>query len=231
MASHSEEWRPVDHEGLYSVSSLGRVRSERRQLILRPQENNHGYLTVTLSNQKRRYVHHLVAEAFIGERPDGNQINHIDGDKQHNGASNLEYVTPKANGEHASRMHLLATGERHYLAKLNRRAVAIIRKSHETNTVLARRFDVSPATIHRARYGECWGGNVEDGRTFEFVAVVTRYSSASHLTWKHGSQMRTFCGGRPVAAADGSQERCRKCHQTADRLSLAATSERKVAVV
>ena len=53
-----------------------------------------------------RYVHHLVAEAFIGARPQGFQLNHLDGVKANNAAKNLEYTTPMQNIHHAIRLGL-----------------------------------------------------------------------------------------------------------------------------
>lgn len=52
------------------------------------------------------YIHTLVADAFIGKRPTGLQINHIDGNKHNNVASNLEYCTRKENAIHAHNLNL-----------------------------------------------------------------------------------------------------------------------------
>lgn len=49
-------------------------------------------------------VHRLVALVFIGPRPDGHEINHLDGNPSNNALSNLEYVTPIANRHHAFRV-------------------------------------------------------------------------------------------------------------------------------
>jgi hypothetical protein len=59
-----------------------------------------GYYTVQpYLNGKRymRYIHSLVAETFIGPRPIGMEIDHIDADKSNNKASNLQYITRKQN--------------------------------------------------------------------------------------------------------------------------------------
>lgn len=46
-------------------------------------------------------MHHLVMEAFVGGRPAGMVVNHMDGDKQNNSLANLEYITPTENSNHA----------------------------------------------------------------------------------------------------------------------------------
>lgn len=106
------EWKPIkDYEGLYEVSSDGRVRrikfingSHNFEKIKECKQtlNTWGYMTVNLckngkSNTKR--VHRLVANAFLGESD--LQVDHIDGNKQNNKLDNLEYVTPKENTNRA----------------------------------------------------------------------------------------------------------------------------------
>lgn len=57
---------------------------------------------ISLNNkQKLATVHSLVAECFIGPRPEGLQIDHIDGNRANNHKDNLEYVTPKENIQRA----------------------------------------------------------------------------------------------------------------------------------
>lgn len=107
----TEEWRPVSgYEGIYEVNPSGLV---RRVLpasgatvgkVLKPQSNGLGYLHVCLANKgdkARRYVHRIVATAFLGPPPDGHEVNHKDGNKSNNEIANLEYVTHAANLEHA----------------------------------------------------------------------------------------------------------------------------------
>lgn len=113
-----ERWLPVvGYEGIYEVSSFGRVRSldradaaGRRRFgrILSPGSSN-GYLYVQLCRdrtQKLFRIHTLVAAAFIGKCPDGFTVNHIDGVKTNNRDTNLEYLTPGDNVRHAVRLGL-----------------------------------------------------------------------------------------------------------------------------
>lgn len=105
-----DEWRPVKgFEKFYRVSKHGRiVRSGSAQgatvgFELKQYPDKEGYLYVRLSSHNkafRKFAHSLVAEAFIGTRPSGQEINHRDGNKANNSLSNLEYVTHRENMRH-----------------------------------------------------------------------------------------------------------------------------------
>lgn len=104
-----EEWRVI-FDGFYEVSSHGNVRRAKPGMgtfVGRPLLSclsTGGYLQVLLSSPSksaRRYVHHLVAEAFLGARPANLCVNHKDANKTNNSNSNLEYVTWRRNAEHA----------------------------------------------------------------------------------------------------------------------------------
>lgn len=97
----TEQWRPVvGWEGLYEVSSEGRVRSFRRGAngrILRPGIASHGYPTVALGRGNTQSVHVLVAAAFIGPCPEGQEVRHRDGKRSNPKAENLRYGTRSQN--------------------------------------------------------------------------------------------------------------------------------------
>lgn len=100
-----EIWKDIkDYEGLYQVSTMGRVRSLKRNntggKILKQCTDKHGYLRVDLSknsvkNTKR--VHRLVAETFIDNDKNLPLINHKDENKKNNKVSNLEFCTCQYN--------------------------------------------------------------------------------------------------------------------------------------
>ena len=103
-----EEWRLI-HDEYYEVSNFGNVRRAKPGIAtfvgrpIQPISGATGYLMVCLGGIKTRraYVHHIVAEAFIGPRPDGHIVNHRDCNKFNNSKSNLEYVTRAENAAHA----------------------------------------------------------------------------------------------------------------------------------
>ena len=69
--------------------------------------NPSGYLRVKLNNQNRQ-IHSLIAECFLGKRPQGFTVNHKDGNKLNNRPDNLEYVTIADNIKHSIKygMHI-----------------------------------------------------------------------------------------------------------------------------
>lgn len=90
----------------YSVTKDGRVFSSKCNRFLKGWINDSGYPTVGLydSSTDKMYnapVHRLVAEAYLDNLYDKEQVNHIDGNKLNNNVTNLEWVTPKENSAHA----------------------------------------------------------------------------------------------------------------------------------
>lgn len=100
-----EIWKPIkDYDGLYEVSNLGRVRSLRNNIIVKPYKNYTGYLMVNLwykGKQNKRLISRLVGESFIPNPNNYPIINHIDGDKTNNKVINLEWCTHSQNVKHA----------------------------------------------------------------------------------------------------------------------------------
>ena len=110
----AERWKPVTgYEGIYEVSNHGRVRSVDRTItcsdgrvrrlkskVRSAPLNADGYPCVGLYAQgekKMRYVHSLVAESFIGARPEGMEVCHSDGNKTNNHVANLRFGTQSEN--------------------------------------------------------------------------------------------------------------------------------------
>ena len=81
--------------GLYKVSNHGRVKSVKKQLVLKICGSGNRYKTVALCNGMRKTfrLHRLVAAAFIPNPDNKPCIDHIDGDRTNNHADNLRWVT------------------------------------------------------------------------------------------------------------------------------------------
>lgn len=122
-----ELWKEIKgYEGIYEVSSCGRVRSLDRYvkhsktgemsvlkkgMIKKPTTDTEGYLLVTLNKDGKyctKYVHRLVADAFLGEHKLKEQVNHKDENKQNNNIDNLEWCSVKYNINYGTRTARMA---------------------------------------------------------------------------------------------------------------------------
>ena len=94
------------YEGLYAITSCGKVWSYKSQKFLSQRKNHDGYLLVNLyknGTMKTYSVHRLVAEAYIPNPENKTEINHKDENKEHNWLSNLEWTTHKENINYGTR--------------------------------------------------------------------------------------------------------------------------------
>ena len=91
-----EIWR--EYRGYY-VSNKGRVKKDGER-FLKIHVHKTGYATLSF-NGKLRYLHTIVWSAFMGEIPEGYEIDHIDCNKLNNALYNLELVTHSENMQRA----------------------------------------------------------------------------------------------------------------------------------
>lgn len=108
-----EQWKPIEgYEDLYEISNLGNVKSLPKtrgccvggEKILKQNYSKYGYMLVMLCKNGKPQsfaVHRLVAKAFIPNPENKPQVNHIDGNKENNNLTNLEWCTASENTKHA----------------------------------------------------------------------------------------------------------------------------------
>lgn len=93
-----EQFKKIKDFPNYSVSNLGKVRNDKTGRILKFYTKPSGYKQVEMGHRtKPRYVHRLVAEAFIPNVDNKPQVDHINGDKGDNRVENLKWVTVSEN--------------------------------------------------------------------------------------------------------------------------------------
>lgn len=144
-----EIWKSISgYEGLYEVSSKGRVKRLKRDIIYKDGRNYHkkerilkgsldsyGYLQVGLRNAKGRYkillIHRIVAVTFIPNPDNKPQVNHKDEIKTNNCVENLEWVTHKENMNYGTRNERAGKA----IAKAQSKTVAQYSKDGELLTV------------------------------------------------------------------------------------------------
>lgn len=92
----------IGFEGLYAITSCGKVWSYKSKKFLSPWLNGQGYCIVRLRKNNKNYVkrvHKLVAEAYL-EKPREHEkydVGHLDDCPQHNWVGNLKWMTRKEN--------------------------------------------------------------------------------------------------------------------------------------
>lgn len=172
----TKQWVDIPgYVGLYQVSSDSEVKrvAGKTKRVVRGKEIEQPiaekiltpagtYPLVSLCRDGKsvsHYVHHLVAEAFIGPRPDGMQVCHNDGNPQNVHKSNLRYDTPTGN---ASDRHLHGThakGESNPMAKYSEEEVSQIKKDLLTTPQykVAEKWNIPKSTVRGIAQGKSWG--------------------------------------------------------------------------
>jgi hypothetical protein len=171
MENQNEIWKDIlGYEGVYQISSKGRVKSlgwnrvrsrgrisHRADILLKQTITHRGYKRVELNlkgSAKKFVIHRLVAIAFISNPSNKPEVNHIDGNKENNDISNLEWCTSKENKSHAfvNGLSHQVYGEKHVQAKLSLNDVIEIKRKFasgdfKNQTKVSKIYNVSRATI------------------------------------------------------------------------------------
>lgn len=166
----NEVWKTIDgFNGHYQVSNMGRVRSVDRSLynngckawqsyrgcVLKPSHDKGGYTYVILYDsilKKRRTckIHRLVSSYFVDGYMEGLEVNHKNGLRDDNVATNLEWVTRSENIIDRYKRGYNPSGENNNASKLKNEYIPIIIRLYEngiSQSKIAIAFMVSQATI------------------------------------------------------------------------------------
>lgn len=167
----TETWQAVPgYEGAYEISDMGRVRSVDRMSaqghlrgrLRRLGTSVTGYVHVGLCRDgKLRNVNlaRMVATVFIRAPKDDEQVNHLDGVKANNAASNLEWCTRSMNNLHRCRVLGKNRGMRHGNAKLTDADIHDIRRevaAGRTTTSVGRARGLNHTTVARIARRKSW---------------------------------------------------------------------------
>lgn len=96
-----EIFKVIKEYPLYSISTEGRVMKNSTRKIMKPSKKPNGYMQINLftsdGRRKKELVHRLVAITFIPNEKRLPEVNHIDGVRDNNCLSNLEWVSRREN--------------------------------------------------------------------------------------------------------------------------------------
>lgn len=173
-----EEWRPAfRYEDNYEVSNLGNIRSKTHwvnarnggeRLYIGKEINKRirkvGYVECKIcanSESKYKALHRIIAETFVPNPNGYKEVNHIDGNKQNNNASNLEWCTRRQNIIHSFEMGLNKPriGAEHCNARFNDEDVLKIRELYKKGMkvrAISELYKVPKPTIEGITSGKSW---------------------------------------------------------------------------
>jgi len=164
-----ENWKPITNADGYLISNIGRVKSlkQNKERILKTTTSRQcRYHRVEIKSNDGRSVkhciHHLVAYNFIGPRPEGLFVCHLNGNLTDNRVENLAYQTHQQNISDKRRHGTQYQGEDTVIAKLTNTQVKDIYLSEISNRKLAKIYGVVPGAIANIKSRTVWKSVTEE---------------------------------------------------------------------
>ena len=155
-----ERWSVLPLDTRYEVSTFGQIRRIDTQRVRKCSVTPIGYRTLVLMYPapdrpprkqvaKTYYVHEAVLLTFVGPRPEGMQVSHIDGDKLNNRLDNLLYESRKDNinrhpQERCKRLRVLTKAD-----------ISYIKTAPLSCKSLGKQFGLQPSMVSKLRRGVC----------------------------------------------------------------------------
>ena len=176
--TESEIWKDVvGYEGIYKVSNKGNVFSVERKdsmgrecggIILKPKYHRDGYLGINLyknGKMKSKFIHRLVAEAFLPNQNNYLEINHKDENKTNNYVENLEWCTRKYNVNYGTAIERATQTQSKKVKAINVKTGEVItfNSTHE-----AGRKGYTQGGVAAASRGDYYGGNLYRGHRWYY---------------------------------------------------------------
>lgn len=150
--------------GRYAADADGNIYSRLRDRWrkLRPFRDSRGRMKVTLSGSRgNTMVHRIIAETFLGPRPTGAVVRHLNGDIEDNRAANLAYGTQQENVDDMLLHGTRCFGERNPRSKLSEAEVRFIRGLAASGAFsfrqIARAFGMEHKAISNIASRRTWG--------------------------------------------------------------------------
>jgi hypothetical protein len=149
----------------YSVTTAGEIFSFKRKVPLRLKprvSKSTGYPGVSLCRNGKAHtvnVHTAVAIAFLGPRPEGQVVRHLDGDSENCDVSNLAYGSHIENEADKERHGRRPKGDAIYGSKLTASEVFDMREMYADGEWIGnirRKYPLHPTTIHHIIHGKIW---------------------------------------------------------------------------
>jgi hypothetical protein len=136
------------YEGLYAITSCGKVWSYRRNRFLKARDKGDGYVKVTLTDgngkAKDHSIHRLVAEAYIPNPDNLPEVNHKNENRARNNVQNLEWCTRQYNVNYG-------TCRSKFAKALGKEVVCLETGiSYESASAAGRALGINISTISRA---------------------------------------------------------------------------------
>ena len=162
-----EIWRFIDYKGVdkekYIINVFGDVKSLARKKVvfLKRQKNGKGYQSYFLTIG-HILIHRLVASAFLPNPEKHPVVNHLDGDKKNNHASNLEWCSYSTNNKHAfdKGLNKCLLGSKRHTSIINEECVYLIRFLSEIKKMkivdISKKLGVSRYIVHSVKHRKSW---------------------------------------------------------------------------